>query len=179
MSSPLFPAPDAARASEKQRWLDTAAREHATTLRVLQAFPDDQLHLKPSERGMSAGELAFLFSREQMLLVRALTTGFDWSAPPPPPQAAPDSLEEIVTALKGAHERVMALVRETPDERIESDAVQFFTAPMTMGEVPLIHFMWMVLFDQIHHRGQMTVYLRMAGGRVPSIYGPSGDESWM
>lgn len=36
-----------------------------------------------------------------------------------------------------------------------------------------------LLADQIHHRGQFSVYLRMADGKVPSIYGPSGDEPWM
>jgi uncharacterized damage-inducible protein DinB len=38
-------------------------------------------------------------------------------------------------------------------------------------------FMLMMLHDQIHHRGQLTVYVRMAGGKVPSIYGPSADDS--
>jgi uncharacterized damage-inducible protein DinB len=38
---------------------------------------------------------------------------------------------------------------------------------------------WMILSDQIHHRGQFSVYLRMAGGKVPSIYGPTADEPWM
>ncbi len=38
-------------------------------------------------------------------------------------------------------------------------------------------FMMMMLFDQIHHRGQMSVYIRLAGGKVPSIYGPSADDS--
>jgi uncharacterized damage-inducible protein DinB len=36
-----------------------------------------------------------------------------------------------------------------------------------------------MLCDQIHHRGQFSVYLRMADGKVPSIYGPSLDEPWM
>jgi uncharacterized damage-inducible protein DinB len=44
--------------------------------------------------------------------------------------------------------------------------------------VPKIDFLWFLLCDQIHHRGQLSVYLRMAGGKVPSIYGPSGDEPW-
>jgi len=35
-----------------------------------------------------------------------------------------------------------------------------------------------MLDDQIHHRGQLSVYVRMAGGKVPSIYGPSADEPW-
>jgi len=39
--------------------------------------------------------------------------------------------------------------------------------------------LWAVLMDQVHHRGQLSVYTRLAGGKVPSIYGPSGDETWM
>ena len=52
----------------------------------------------------------------------------------------------------------------------------FFVAPKTLGDIPKIQFMWMVLCDQIHHRGQFSVYLRMADGKVPSIYGPTADE---
>lgn len=39
--------------------------------------------------------------------------------------------------------------------------------------------LWFLLFDEIHHRGQFSIYLRMADGKVPSIYGPSADEPWM
>ena len=38
-------------------------------------------------------------------------------------------------------------------------------------------FVWGFLFDLIHHRGQLTTYLRPMGGKVPSIYGPSADDS--
>jgi uncharacterized damage-inducible protein DinB len=48
-----------------------------------------------------------------------------------------------------------------------------------MGNIPVGDFSWFVLHDQIHHRGQLSVYVRMAGGKVPSIYGPSHDEPWM
>jgi uncharacterized damage-inducible protein DinB len=47
-----------------------------------------------------------------------------------------------------------------------------------MGDVPKMQALWMFLCDQIHHRGQFSVYLRMADGKVPSIYGPSADEPW-
>ena len=56
--------------------------------------------------------------------------------------------------------------------------VQFFVAPRTMGDIPKIDFLWFLLHDQIHHRGQFSVYLRMADGKVPSIYGPTADEPW-
>jgi uncharacterized damage-inducible protein DinB len=48
-----------------------------------------------------------------------------------------------------------------------------------MGEFRVIDFLWFIFLDSIHHRGQMSVYLRCAGGKVPSIYGPSADEPWM
>jgi uncharacterized damage-inducible protein DinB len=57
--------------------------------------------------------------------------------------------------------------------------VKFFTGPKTIGEIPLIDFLRLMLHDEIHHRGQFSVYKRMADGRVPSIYGPSADEPWM
>jgi uncharacterized damage-inducible protein DinB len=47
-----------------------------------------------------------------------------------------------------------------------------------MGEISRINWVWFLLHDQIHHRGQLSVYLRMADGKVPAIYGPSGDEPW-
>jgi len=56
--------------------------------------------------------------------------------------------------------------------------VKFFSAPKTMGDYQRIGFMWFLLSDQIHHRGQFSIYSRMADGKVPSIYGPSADEPW-
>jgi uncharacterized damage-inducible protein DinB len=57
--------------------------------------------------------------------------------------------------------------------------VSFLVAPKTLGNIPKLTFLWFILNDEIHHRGQFSVYLRIAGARVPSIYGPSADEPWM
>ena len=43
-------------------------------------------------------------------------------------------------------------------------------------EMPVSQFLWMFFFDAIHHRGQLSTYIRPMGGKVPSIYGPSGDD---
>jgi uncharacterized damage-inducible protein DinB len=45
-----------------------------------------------------------------------------------------------------------------------------------VSEQPVSEFLWMIFFDAIHHRGQLTTYLRPMGSKVPAIYGPSGDE---
>ena len=57
--------------------------------------------------------------------------------------------------------------------------VKFFVAPKQMGDLRKMDVLWYMLMDSVHHRGQFSVYLRMADGKVPSIYGPSADEPWM
>lgn len=57
--------------------------------------------------------------------------------------------------------------------------MKFFSGPRTMADYSRLEIAWFMLYDQIHHRGQLSVYLRMSGAKVPSIYGPSLDEPWM
>jgi uncharacterized damage-inducible protein DinB len=66
-----------------------------------------------------------------------------------------------------------------PENQDLDGTVVFMVGPRQKGDVPLADFVEFMLGDQIHHRGQLSVYLRMAGGKVPSIYGPSADEPWM
>ena len=160
-----------------QRLLDTMEREHATTVRVLRAYPADKLDLQPHSKSKTARDLAWLFVMEQGLLERALTTGFDWSTPPAAPPPAPDTMDQIIASLQAAHARVIGLVRASSEADLQR-TVQFPVAAHTMGNVPKMEFLWFLLHDQIHHRGQFSVYLRMADAPVPSIYGPTADEPW-
>lgn len=70
------------------------------------------------------------------------------------------------------------VVEQAADARF-NETVKFFTGPGQMSDIPVIQLAWFMLCDQIHHRGQYSVYVRMAGGKVPAIYGPSADEPWM
>ena len=69
------------------------------------------------------------------------------------------------------------LISVQRDEEL-AETIQFPEGPGKMREWPRIEFLWFVLHDQIHHRGQFSVYLRMADAKVPAIYGPSLDEKW-
>ena len=162
----------------RERFLDTLEREHQTTMRVLRAYPADRLDLRPHPTCNSARGVMWTVVMGQALAEEALTTGLDWSKELGAPPAAPDRLDEILSALEQGHRRVVDLVRAMPDEKMH-ETVSFFTAPKTLGDVPIDQFLWMLLHDQIHHRGQLSVYLRMADGKVPSIYGPTADEPWM
>lgn len=162
--------------SPKEHFLRTFEREVGTTIRVLNALPSDKAELRPAEMCRTARELAWIFVIEQGMSATALTTGFDWSQPPAMP-AAPDNMAGIVTAFEQGARQIRDLVRSMPEEKLE-ETVQFFDGPGKLRDWPKLEFLWYVLSDQIHHRGQFSIYLRMAGGKVPSIYGPTADEPW-
>ena len=54
---------------------------------------------------------------------------------------------------------------------------QFYYKGRVVSEQPVGQFLWFILFDAIHHRGQLSTYLRPMGATVPAIYGPSGDHA--
>jgi uncharacterized damage-inducible protein DinB len=161
----------------KQQLLDALEREFARTKRVLRAYPDDKLDLKPHARAKSARELAWLLVTGPWLMSKAVTTGFDWSKPSPPPPP-PATLAAILEGLEREHKQLVDVLRPTAESKLTSGTVKFLVAPKTLGDIPTIEFLWFILFDHVHHRGQFSVYLRMADGKVPSIYGPSADEPW-
>jgi uncharacterized damage-inducible protein DinB len=172
------PAETQAATSPKQQFLDGFEREHQITLRVLRAYPTDKLDLRPHSKCKTARELAWLFAMEQGMAEKALTTGLDWSVPPAPMPPAPASMDAIVAAIDQGHKRVAQIVSGMRDQDLLG-TVKFPVAPKTIDDVSKGQLLWMLLCDQIHHRGQFSIYLRMADGKVPSIYGPTADEPWM
>jgi len=162
----------------KEQFLDAYQREHATTMRVLRAYPPDQLDLRPHPASKTARELAWVFVLERGLGTKVYHNEFAGGVPsgkPPPP---PESWDALLGALEKAHKDLGDLVRSTPDAKL-SEKVKFMTGPKTLGDWSRMAFLWFMLHDEIHHRGQFSVYLRIAGGKVPSIYGPSADEPWL
>jgi uncharacterized damage-inducible protein DinB len=166
--------PDACAAG--RGFLDVFEREHATTLRILAAYPLDKLDLKPHAKCKTARELAWMFVMEQGATETALTKGFDFSKPmtPPPP---PATMAEIVAAFDQGHKKVVEIIKGMDDAQLAKTS-KFAVAPKTIGDVPKLALAWLFLCDQIHHRGQFSIYLRMADAKVPSIYGPTADEPW-
>ena len=160
----------------RQHLLDAVEREHEKTMRVLRAYPKDKWELRPHAMCKTARELAFMFVMEKVAMQTVMTTGFDFSKPPVFPPA-PESAEAILAALEENHAKTGALLRGLSDEDLGRN-VQFFTGPGKVGDLPLFDVLWTMTCDQIHHRGQFSIYLRMADGKVPSIYGPSADEPW-
>lgn len=165
----------ASMAGPKAQFLEAYKREMDTTRRVLKAYPESACDLKPHETCKSARELAWMFVLEQKVIGAILTNQF--KMPPPPFPPPPATFDEVVAAFEAAIRDNLELLDKTPESDLFGTA-QFFTAPKTMGEVPKVQLLWFFLSDAIHHRGQLSIYLRMSGAKVPSIYGPSKDEPW-
>ncbi len=160
----------------REVFLDTFERECATTIKVLRAFPEDKAEIRPHPRGKSARELAFIFALEQGLTLGVLSNSLDFSGGTPP---VPDTIAESILAFELGKAKLVDAVKALPEDMLSGGTVKFLVAPKKMGDIPTMDFLWFILFDQIHHRGQFSIYLRMADAKVPSIYGPTADEPWM
>jgi uncharacterized damage-inducible protein DinB len=141
--------------------------------KVLRALPGDRLSYRPHERSASAGELAWQLAEEQRVLNEMLETGeVHWELERRP---HPATLEEIVATW----DRETAALRarlEALDDAKWAGKVTFFLDGKAAGSGTNDEYLWGFLHDMIHHRGQLTVYIRPMGGKVPGIYGPSADD---
>lgn len=151
---------------------DVYREEHQRTLKVLRAYPAAKNMFKPHDRSNPAHMLAWTFVLEEELMLKAargeqVMTGGGFPKPP-------DSWQEILDRFDRGHEALLAqLAKGVPKGK-----VKWMTGPKQTGDYEISDFLWFLLHDQIHHRGQLSVYTRMAGGKVPAIYGPSADEPW-
>jgi uncharacterized damage-inducible protein DinB len=161
--------------SLKQQFLDVFKRESGTTRRVMDALAETDTEMRPHPSSPSAREIAAIFSFGQGGIAAALTNNWQWPPQFPP---KPTTFGEVLANFEATNRAVFQALENTPDARL-LETVPFVTGPNQMGDVRVIDLMWFMLLDSIHHRGQLSVYLRMSGAKVPSIYGPSRDEPWM
>ena len=164
--------------SPKQQFLDAYEREHEITMRLLRAYPTDKLDLRPAPALKTARELAWVFVVERGLGTMAYHNAFAKGMPSGGTPSAPASWDDLLAALEREHKAFGDLVRAASEDEL-FEPVKFFTGPKTLSDWPRMQLLWFLLSDQIHHRGQFSIYARIAGGKVPSIYGPSADEPWM
>jgi uncharacterized damage-inducible protein DinB len=145
--------------------------ERAAFLRVLRALPEGRLDYRPHPRCKTAAEIAWTIATEEADLATLLDTGkVDFNDTTP---AA--TLSEIVaTYERNAAAVDERIARQTPEAWEKKG--QFLMGGVPVWETTIGEFAWGFLFDAVHHRGQLSAYLRPMGGKVPSIYGPSGDD---
>jgi uncharacterized damage-inducible protein DinB len=139
--------------------------------RVIGALPQEKFDYRPHERSQSAREIVWTLAGETRACTEMIETGrIDWHHQPPTGTPA-ELVAGFQESYKALSKRAAAL-----DEKGWQRKVTFLVEGKVMQEPPLGQFLWYLFFDAIHHRGQLTTYIRPMGGKVPSIYGPSGDD---
>ena len=153
--------------------LQCRKNETLAFLRVLNALPHDKFDYTPHEKSQSVEKIVWTLIGEAQALLQLIDTGeLTFGAPPSlPPAQMIDSFE---TAWNAVIQKIDAM-----DEAAWNKTGRFMMNGQVRMEQPLSGFLWLFFFDAIHHRGQLSTYIRPMGGKVPSIYGPSGDDPQM
>jgi uncharacterized damage-inducible protein DinB len=161
--------PDQAKFLLNEVFLPQIQGEHATTRRLIQALPSDKGAYKPDDRSMSAWDLASHIVTSQIFFLNGIANGkFERGAPLPETVTTPEQL--LIWDEENFGKAVDRVKAMSPADLAKE--ISFFGFFNHSG-VTYVSFM---CSHSIHHRGQLSAYLRPMGAKVPRIYGGSADE---
>lgn len=143
--------------------------ESATTSRVLRTMSSEMLEYRPHPASSTTGVIAWTIVR-CLRICNALTRSITAEAS----RDSPPAYEELVAEYQRQTQSLtLGLLEITQDDWKGERTVT--AGEKVLLQEPLGQILWLFHVDTIHHRGQISTYLRPLGARVPSIYGPSGD----
>jgi uncharacterized damage-inducible protein DinB len=150
--------------------------EASLTKKILERVPLDNKEWKPHEKSMTIGRLATHMA-ENMRWVAFISGSdvFDLSAAMVPPHTA-STKEELLEIFQGHYDRAMSALEKVTDEDMNT-LWTFTKGGQTVMQMPRkVAIRNMAFNHMVHHRGQLSVYLRLLDVPVPGMYGPSADE---
>ena len=157
-----------------QRW----EQEYSAFIRVFKALPADRLDYRPHPASRSAGELvALLVSAQESCIQlcrnrKSLYSGLRWQEP-----ATLANLDQMISAYERDHNILADQLHSLDDNSWNHQAWLIQGTDEILLKDTVGGLLWIALFDIVHHRGQLSTYIRPMGGKVPSIYGPSADDA--
>jgi uncharacterized damage-inducible protein DinB len=151
--------------------LPSIKNEQRITRSVIEAIPENKGDYRPEENSRSAMDLAWHIVVTEMRFMEAVTAGeFDLS-PRPRPEAVRTSADLVTWYDENFKPRFEALTKLTNEQLLR--VVDF----RGMFQLPAVMYLNFLVHHSIHHRGQLSVYLRPIGGKVPAMYGESYDSA--
>jgi len=158
-------------------YLNELEREVERSRRALEQVPAGKYQWKPHDKSMSLGGLATHLTNLPFWGITILTENSYDLAAGPPHATVKDSRSEILTAFDDAIRRTRGLLDKTDAEylgmwSLKRSGQEMFSLPRVSA------FRSFVMNHSIHHRGQLSVYLRLNDVPVPPIYGPTADEQF-
>jgi uncharacterized damage-inducible protein DinB len=157
---------------QKALFMKLWEKEATATRKVIERIPQDKSDYRADPKARTAREIAWVMVREEMVLGSGLEKGaLEWEDIP-----TPATVKEILDTYDKHHGAVTKTLHAIPSERWEA-SVPFMWQGQEVMRASGYDNAWGFLLDLIHHRGQLSTYLRPMGSTVPAIYGPSADES--
>jgi uncharacterized damage-inducible protein DinB len=145
--------------------------EHKATIDLLRACPADKTDYRPHPINRSARELIEHLVGHIMDLKVILLNDFceetlvvDFASP-----------AEAADKMDAMWNEVIALLENNTSIAWQSEEVQLSVSGQPFVKIPRSNMMWFFFFDVIHHRGQLSTYVRPMGGKNPAVYGYSAD----
>jgi uncharacterized damage-inducible protein DinB len=153
-------------------FLSVIGEEIPVTQKVIRAIPEANRDYKPDEKSRSALEIARHLATGDLFFLDAVANGAfgDWD----------DSVEKAIGSIEEAaavfDQRWPAALDKV--RGLSGDHLAKTLSMMGAFELPTVVYLSFLIRHHVHHRGQLTSYIRAAGGKVPSVYGGSADEPW-
>jgi uncharacterized damage-inducible protein DinB len=146
-------------------------KEHGTTKSVIEAIPADKGDYRPDPISKTALELAWhIVAAEKRFLEGIVNGGFDFT-----PIHRPDSVRNSADIARWYAEMFQSVL-----ERLKTATPEQLSKVLDfrgMVQLPAVTFLQMAMSHSVHHRGQLSTYLRPMGAKVPAIYGESYDSA--
>jgi uncharacterized damage-inducible protein DinB len=146
--------------------------ETAGTLALLRALPPDRYDFRPDPAGRSLGELAWHLAEVDAYVSVGIMQGEFRFDVKPPHIGRPERVEELASAFKVVHDDAVARMSELDAADLERQITYADGTPWTIRDL-----LWRKLvLHAAHHRGQLVLLCRLAGGVPPALYGPRREE---
>jgi len=157
---------------ELQTFLDTWDAEAKHTLAMLRALPVDKYDFRPDAGGRSLGELGWHLAEGDAYMTYGIERGVFEMGAKPPGMDRPKTVEGLAPGFERIHADAVERVRKLNGADLDREIMFFTGSPVTIRQI-----LWtMLLHHQIHHRGQLSLMCRLAGGCAPAPYGPNREE---
>jgi uncharacterized damage-inducible protein DinB len=158
--------------NELEMFLAAWDREADSTVKLLKALPATQYEFRPDPTGRSLGELAWHLAEGDAYISYGIEQRqFNMAGAKPPNIERPRTVEALAPGYERLHRDAAARIRKLTLDDLDQ-SIQFFSGPMTIRDI-----LWsFIMAHGIHHRGQLTLMCRLAGGQCPGLYGPNREE---
>jgi uncharacterized damage-inducible protein DinB len=158
-------------ANDLERFITTWNREAESTLKLMRALPPSQYDFRPDQGGRSLGELAWHLAEGDAYMSFGIENGGFAMNMKPPNMERPRTVEALAPGYERIHQEALARIKKLTPEDLDRE-IEFFGGPVAIRNI-----LWdMIISHGVHHRGQLALMCRLAGGTAPGLYGPNREE---